>query len=144
MYGIDREEIREELKRSLEKAQLLEAAGKIVDAIDELLTVCGRIIPGKEDDFFQECVDGVDDFLAKPVRPIDVHNRMVAVLDRPRKYIKTGSGYFGPDRRRSNNKAYMGPDRRKKDDFTNEIDPRKAAVGQLDVRHEDSQVIKLD
>ena len=34
---------------------------------------------------------GVNEYLAKPVRPIDLYNRLVALIERPRRFIKSGS-----------------------------------------------------
>ena len=42
---------------------------------------------------------GVDEFLVKPIRAVDVANRMNAVIERRRSFIEV-PGYFGPDRRR--------------------------------------------
>ena len=43
---------------------------------------------------------GYDDFLAKPMRPTDLHNKLIKLTQNPKNYILTPSGYFGPDRRR--------------------------------------------
>lgn len=43
---------------------------------------------------------GADDFLVKPVRPIDVYKRLATHLKNPLPRIKT-PGYFGPDPRRA-------------------------------------------
>ncbi len=57
---------------------------------------------------------GIDEVLVRPFSARQLHDRLVAVLDKPRVYIKTPSGYFGPDRRRQNDPRYHGPERRKK------------------------------
>lgn len=57
---------------------------------------------------------GVNEYLAKPVKPVDVYNRFVALIERPRRFIKT-AGYFGPDRRRRQDPRYQGPWRRATD-----------------------------
>ncbi|GGB66042.1 response regulator [Glycocaulis alkaliphilus] len=57
---------------------------------------------------------GVNEYLAKPVRPVDLYNRMVALIERPRRFIKSGN-YFGPDRRRRTDPRYPGPFRRATD-----------------------------
>lgn len=57
---------------------------------------------------------GVNEYLAKPVRPVDLYNRLVALIERPRRFIKSGS-YFGPDRRRRSDPRYPGPFRRATD-----------------------------
>lgn len=43
---------------------------------------------------------GYDDFLAKPMRPADLHNKLIKLTRGSKDYILTPSGYFGPDRRR--------------------------------------------
>ncbi len=55
---------------------------------------------------------GIDEILVKPLRPRHLHQRLTSVLERPRVYIKTPSGYFGPDRRRRDDPNYRGPERR--------------------------------
>ncbi|ODN71840.1 response regulator [Methylobrevis pamukkalensis] len=59
---------------------------------------------------------GIDEVLVKPIRPKFVYQRLMGVLEKPRVYIKTRSGYFGPDRRRRKDPNYIGPERRKVDD----------------------------
>lgn len=59
---------------------------------------------------------GIDEVLVKPIRPKHVYQRLMGVLDTPRVYIKTRSGYFGPDRRRRTDPNYRGPERRKVED----------------------------
>jgi DNA-binding response OmpR family regulator len=54
---------------------------------------------------------GVDEFLVKPIRPVDVANRVNAVIERRRPFVKS-DGYFGPDRRRRDDPRYKGPLRR--------------------------------
>lgn len=63
---------------------------------------------------------GVDEFLVKPVRAVDVANRINAVIERRRPFIQTG-GYFGPDRRRRQDPRYLGPWRRAGDPGTVDI-----------------------
>lgn len=59
---------------------------------------------------------GIDEVLVKPARPKDVHDKIVKAFASPRVYIKTRSGYFGPDRRRRQDPLYSGPERRKAQD----------------------------
>lgn len=42
---------------------------------------------------------GVNEFLAKPVAPIDLAGRLEEVVQRPRNFVRSNA-YFGPDRRR--------------------------------------------
>lgn len=60
---------------------------------------------------------GVDEFLVKPIRPVDVANRVNAVVERRRPFVKSG-GYFGPDRRRRDDPRHRGPWRRFADEGT--------------------------
>ena len=55
---------------------------------------------------------GVDDMVTRPLSARDLHTRVDKVLNFPRSYIRTPSGYFGPDRRRRIDPFYVGPERR--------------------------------
>jgi len=63
---------------------------------------------------------GVDEFLVKPIRAVDVANRMNAVIERRRPFIDV-PGYFGPERRRRSEPRYNGPWRRAADPGTIDI-----------------------
>lgn len=68
---------------------------------------------------------GINEFLAKPVSPKAVYDRIVAIVDRPRKFIR-GKNYVGPDRRRQD-KHYTGEERRGTGDGdAEEISPEAA------------------
>ncbi len=54
---------------------------------------------------------GVSELLIKPVVPKQVLSRLHAVLEEPRKFIRS-KNYVGPDRRRNRDKKYDGPFRR--------------------------------
>ena len=54
---------------------------------------------------------GVNEFIAKPVSVKTMMSRLVAVIEHPRPYVRTGS-FFGPCRRRRNIAAYQGSERR--------------------------------
>ena len=54
---------------------------------------------------------GVNEFIAKPVSVKTMMSRLVAVIEHPRPYVRTG-GYFGPCRRRRGADEYRGPERR--------------------------------
>jgi two-component system, chemotaxis family, chemotaxis protein CheY len=54
---------------------------------------------------------GVTEFLVKPVSSRSVFQRLVAIIEQPRPFVRTPT-YFGPDRRRQN-KPFDGPDRRR-------------------------------
>lgn len=60
---------------------------------------------------------GVDEFLVKPVRAVDVANRVNAIIERRRPFVKSPD-YFGPDRRRRDDPRYKGPWRRMSDPGT--------------------------
>jgi len=63
---------------------------------------------------------GVDEFLVKPIRAVDVANRMNAVIERRRSFIDVPA-YFGPDRRRRTDPRFKGPWRRAADPGTVDI-----------------------
>ncbi len=63
---------------------------------------------------------GVDEFLVKPIRAVDVANRVNAVIERRRTFIEA-RGYFGPDRRRRDDPRHQGPWRRANDPGTIDI-----------------------
>ena len=54
---------------------------------------------------------GVTEFLAKPVTARALYGRIVAIVERPRKFVHAGS-FFGPDRRRRTVGNYRGKERR--------------------------------
>ena len=54
---------------------------------------------------------GVNEFLAKPVSVKSLMARLVAVIEQPRPYVRTGV-YFGPCRRRRGSNEYHGTERR--------------------------------
>lgn len=59
---------------------------------------------------------GVTEFLSKPFSAKDLYTRIVQVVERPRKYIRSYD-FFGPDRRRNRpDSDYEGPKRRKNDE----------------------------
>lgn len=53
---------------------------------------------------------GVTEFLAKPVTPKNLYDRIIGMIENPRQFVRT-SDYFGPDRRRTV-REFMGLDRR--------------------------------
>ena len=54
---------------------------------------------------------GSNEFIVKPVSVKTMMSRLVAVIEHPRPYVRTGS-FFGPCRRRRNTTEYHGPERR--------------------------------
>lgn len=63
---------------------------------------------------------GVDEFLVKPIRAVDVANRVNAVIERRRPFIDVPA-YFGPERRRRDDPRHKGPWRRVSDPGTVDI-----------------------
>jgi two-component system chemotaxis response regulator CheY len=63
---------------------------------------------------------GVDEFLVKPIRAVDVANRVNAVIERRRPFIDIPT-YFGPDRRRRDDPRHKGPWLRASDPGTVDI-----------------------
>ena len=59
---------------------------------------------------FQARDSGVNEIAVKPLVPQALLSRIVAVIDRPRPYVKAGE-FFGPDRRRRD-APFHGEDRR--------------------------------
>jgi two-component system, chemotaxis family, chemotaxis protein CheY len=57
---------------------------------------------------------GANEFMVKPVTPMDLYKKLVSCIDKPRQFVRT-STYFGPDRRRRQDAVYRGPWRRKDD-----------------------------
>jgi CheY-like chemotaxis protein len=57
---------------------------------------------------------GVTEFVAKPVTAKAVLERIHAVIHRPRSFVRT-EDYFGPDRRRKQDRMHAGPWRRSTD-----------------------------
>jgi CheY-like chemotaxis protein len=55
---------------------------------------------------------GVTEFLVKPISSKALYDRVLAVVARPRPFIRTKT-YFGPDRRRGAGNNYSGQERRK-------------------------------
>ena len=59
-----------------------------------------------------ECRDaGVNEFLAKPISPKGLYDRICEIIENPREFIDI-KNYVGPDRRRRANPEFNGPDRR--------------------------------
>ena len=57
---------------------------------------------------------GVNEFLVKPVTAKSLMDRITAIVNNPRSFVKGGT-YFGPDRRRRKDVNFSGPWRRKTD-----------------------------
>ncbi len=70
---------------------------------------------------------GVNEYLAKPVRPIDLFERMISLIERPRRFVRAPN-YFGPDRRRRQEARYEGPWRRSTDEKYHEDDDASEAA----------------
>lgn len=54
---------------------------------------------------------GATEFLAKPVSAKAIYDRLIAIINRPRPFIRS-KNYFGPCRRRRANQEYHGSERR--------------------------------
>lgn len=54
---------------------------------------------------------GVNEFLAKPVSVANLYQRIRAIIEHPRQFVRTPD-YFGPDRRRRADPLYAGSERR--------------------------------
>lgn len=70
---------------------------------------------------------GINELLAKPISARTLLDRIIAVIDRPRPFIKTAT-YVGPCRRRTTPKDFAGPWRRSTDDVEAEEAKLKARL----------------
>lgn len=57
---------------------------------------------------------GVNEFMAKPINPKSVVERINQIVEHPRAFVRAGD-YFGPDRRRRADTSFVGPYRREAD-----------------------------
>lgn len=57
---------------------------------------------------------GVTEFLAKPLSPLGLYQRIEEVILRPRQFVQA-QNYTGPDRHRHSDDTYSGPRRRQND-----------------------------
>lgn len=91
----------------------------LADQIRHSANVVNRVVPimlmtghaGRQN-MLKAIHHGIDDVVIKPLSAGLLHDRLISVFARPRVYVKTPSGYFGPDRRRRNTPGYAGPERR--------------------------------
>ena len=67
---------------------------------------------------------GVTEFVVKPVNARTLLDRIMAVIYRPRPFVRTKS-YFGPDRRRRAEPGFAGPYRRADDQTANPAEARE-------------------
>lgn len=58
---------------------------------------------------------GIHEFLAKPLSPKTLYEKVCHVIEHPRNFVRC-DGYFGPDRRRSNRPLKAGVEDRRKGD----------------------------
>jgi len=58
---------------------------------------------------------GITEALLKPVTPRNLYDRILQIIERPRRFVKTPE-FAGPDRRRRRGDGYGGPKRRFEDD----------------------------
>ncbi len=65
---------------------------------------------------------GVTEFLAKPVSPKALYDRVVRIIENPRIFVRS-KNYVGPDRRRNTSRKYDGPERREIDGDDSGGDP---------------------
>jgi len=57
---------------------------------------------------------GANEFMIKPVTPLDLYAKIRSCIETPRQFVRTSS-YFGPDRRRRQDPVFRGPWRRESD-----------------------------
>lgn len=55
---------------------------------------------------------GITEFMVKPISPNIVYKRLVSLIENPRPFVNSCTGYFGPCRRRLTLASYEGENRR--------------------------------
>lgn len=55
---------------------------------------------------------GINAFLAKPISAASLYKRLVGAVEDKRQYVRSDTGYFGPDRRSDRRRGYNGKERR--------------------------------
>jgi two-component system chemotaxis response regulator CheY len=71
---------------------------------------------------------GVTEVLSKPISAKSLYDRVLAVIEKPRPFVRTKK-FFGPCRRRLNWEEYFGPERRFSLDSPNAIPSLGLAAG---------------
>ncbi|CAI9407119.1 Sensor histidine kinase RcsC [Pleomorphomonas sp. T1.2MG-36] len=90
-------------------ADRIRHGGAIVNRMVPVLLMTGH---ASRQNVQKAVMAGIDEIAVKPMSSSYLAERLLTVFGRPRVYVKTGSGYFGPDRRRRNDPTYRGPERR--------------------------------
>ena len=90
-------------------ADRIRHGGAVVNRMVPILLMTGH---ASRQNVQKAVMAGIDEIAVKPMSSGYLAERLMTVFGRPRVYVKTGSGYFGPDRRRRNDPAYRGPERR--------------------------------
>jgi two-component system, chemotaxis family, chemotaxis protein CheY len=75
---------------------------------------------------------GINELVAKPISAKTLLDRIVAVIDRPRAFVKS-SGYSGPCRRRGSAASFAGPWRRKSDEGKSNALATSATESELEI-----------
>ncbi|MBS1181259.1 MAG: srrA [Proteobacteria bacterium] len=90
-------------------ADRIRHGGAIINRMVPILLMTGH---ASRQNVQKAVMAGIDEIAVKPMSSSYLADRLLTVFGRPRVYVKTGSGYFGPDRRRRNDPTYRGPERR--------------------------------
>lgn len=90
-------------------ADRIRHGGAIINRMVPILLMTGH---ASRQNVQKAVMAGIDEIAVKPMSSSYLAERLLTVFGRPRVYVKTGSGYFGPDRRRRNDPTYRGPERR--------------------------------
>lgn len=90
-------------------ADRIRHGGAVVNRMVPILLMTGH---ASRQNVQKAVMSGIDEIAVKPMSSNYLGERLLTVFGRPRVYVKTGSGYFGPDRRRRNDPSYRGPERR--------------------------------
>jgi len=90
-------------------ADRIRHGGPVVNRMVPILLMTGH---ASRQNVQKAVMSGIDEIAVKPMSSSYLAERLLTVFGRPRVYVKTGSGYFGPDRRRRHDPSYRGPERR--------------------------------
>lgn len=90
-------------------ADRIRHGGAVINRMVPILLMTGH---ASRQNVQKAVMSGIDEIAVKPMSSSYLAERLLTVFGRPRVYVKTGSGYFGPDRRRRNDPSYRGPERR--------------------------------
>jgi CheY-like chemotaxis protein len=98
----------------LDGVEFVRAVRNSPDSVDPFLPIIMLTAYSEKSRVLQAVNAGVDEFLVKPIRAVDVASRINAIIERRRPFIRS-QDFFGPERRRRKDPRYKGPWRRADD-----------------------------